>query len=465
MATRRDGGRRREGLTAEENSGGDWLSTLPDEILHNVLSFLPAHEAVRTCLLSRRWRNLWRSAPVLRIRHRWVGVERFNKFVNNLLLLRDPVPLDELEFQTYTYWPTKMPRPCIYEVKYAELWIRHALMCKARVLRVLVQSEHLAPLELSMPLISKHLTTLQLRSVKLDNHALDFSNCPVLEDLQMNCCTISTPYNIFSQSLKRLCITKCNRTETNFIDDLSSLPTVEDLELESCKISTDKMVSQSLKHLCVTRCNFEMSTRISVPGLISLRLDDNYGSIPLLESMPLLVTASVKFGTFSWGCWKCIYHPGTCVRCDGDPDGDGGVKCKFFRGLSNAANLELVAEAGMCILKQDLTWCPHIQQTLLLDGWVVGHNFHALGCFLQQTPILEKLTLQLCKGHEDVVEIEESSSSMGQLVRFENLERVEVGCLRNDEWVQKVFKILNTCGVSPDKITIQSEKFRDQADD
>uniref|UniRef100_A0A0E0R5C5 F-box domain-containing protein n=1 Tax=Oryza rufipogon TaxID=4529 RepID=A0A0E0R5C5_ORYRU len=427
MATRRDGGRRREGLTAEENSGGDWLSTLPDEILHNVLSFLPAHEAVRTCLLSRRWRNLWRSAPVLRIRHRWVGVERFNKFVNNLLLLRDPVPLDELEFQTYTYWPTKMPRPCIYEVKYAELWIRHALMCKARVLRVLVQSEHLAPLELSMPLISKHLTTLQLRSVKLDNHALDFSNCPVLEDLQMNC--------------------------------------LEDLELESCKISTDKMVSQSLKHLCVTRCNFEMSTRISVPGLISLRLDDNYGSIPLLESMPLLVTASVKFGTFSWGCWKCIYHPGTCVRCDGDPDGDGGVKCKFFRGLSNAANLELVAEAGMCILKQDLTWCPHIQQTLLLDGWVVGHNFHALGCFLQQTPILEKLTLQLCKGHEDVVEIEESSSSMGQLVRFENLERVEVGCLRNDEWVQKVFKILNTCGVSPDKITIQSEKFRDQADD
>jgi hypothetical protein len=54
-----------------------------------------------------------------------------------------------------------------------------------------------------------------------------------------------------------------------------------------------------------------------------------------------------------------------------------------------------------------------------------------------------------------VVEIEESSSSMGQLVRFENLERVEVRCLRNDEWVQKVFKILNTCGVSPDKITIQ----------
>uniref|UniRef100_A0A0E0J343 F-box domain-containing protein n=1 Tax=Oryza nivara TaxID=4536 RepID=A0A0E0J343_ORYNI len=427
MATRRDGGRRREGLTAEENSGEDWLSTLPDEILHNVLSFLPAHEAVWTCLLSRRWRNLWRSAPVLRIRHRWVGVERFNKFVNNLLLLRDPVPLDELEFQTYTYWPTMMPRPCIYEVKYAELWIRHALMCKARVLRVLVQSEHLAPLELSMPLISKHLTTLQLRSVKLDNHALDFSNCPVLEDLQMNCCTISTPYNIFSQSLKRLCITKRNRTETNFIDDLSSLPALEDLELESCKISTDKMVSQSLKHLCVTKCNFEMSTRISVPGFISLRLGDNYGSIPLLESMPLLVTASVKFGTLSWGCRKCRYDPGTCVCCDGDPDGDGSVKYKFFRGLSNAANLELVAEAGMCILKQDLTWCPTFSKlkTLLLDGWVVGHNFCALGCFLQQTSILEKLTLQLYKGHEDMVEIEESSSSIGQLVQFQNLERVE----------------------------------------
>ncbi|EAZ17745.1 hypothetical protein OsJ_33291 [Oryza sativa Japonica Group] len=213
------------------------------------------------------------------------------------------------------------------------------------------------------------------------------------------------------------------------------------------------MVSQSLKHLCVTKCNFEMSTRISVPGLISLRLGDNYGSIPLLESMPLLVTASVKFGTLSWGCRKCRYDPGTCVCCDGDPDGDGSVKYKFFRGLSNAANLELVAEAGM----QDLTWCPTFSKlkTLLLDGWVVGHNFCALGCFLQQTSILEKLTLQLYKGHEDMVEIEESSSSIGQLVQFQNLERVKVRCLRNEEWVHKVFKILNACGVSPDKITIQ----------
>lgn len=54
-----------------------------------------------------------------------------------------------------------------------------------------------------------------------------------------------------------------------------------------------------------------------------------------------------------------------------------------------------------------------------------------------------------------MVEIEESSSSIGQLVQFQNLERVEVRCLRNEEWVHKVFKILNACGVSPDKITIQ----------
>uniref|UniRef100_A0A0E0MDK8 histone deacetylase n=1 Tax=Oryza punctata TaxID=4537 RepID=A0A0E0MDK8_ORYPU len=54
-----------------------------------------------------------------------------------------------------------------------------------------------------------------------------------------------------------------------------------------------------------------------------------------------------------------------------------------------------------------------------------------------------------------MVEIEKSSSSMGQFIQFESLERVEVRCLRNDEWVHKVLKILNTCGVSPDKITIQ----------
>jgi hypothetical protein len=33
---------------------GDHIGTLPDDLLHHVLSFLPVHLAVRTCVLARR---------------------------------------------------------------------------------------------------------------------------------------------------------------------------------------------------------------------------------------------------------------------------------------------------------------------------------------------------------------------------------------------------------------------------
>jgi hypothetical protein len=47
-----------EGASVEV--GGDRISMLPDALLNHVLSFLPAEEAVRMCLLARQWRQLWK---------------------------------------------------------------------------------------------------------------------------------------------------------------------------------------------------------------------------------------------------------------------------------------------------------------------------------------------------------------------------------------------------------------------
>ncbi|CAL4887428.1 unnamed protein product [Urochloa decumbens] len=71
-------------------TGTDRISGLPEGVLHHVLSFLPAHDAVRTCVLARRWRNLWMSAPGIRITgvKGWRDAGKFVAFVDRLLSLR-----------------------------------------------------------------------------------------------------------------------------------------------------------------------------------------------------------------------------------------------------------------------------------------------------------------------------------------------------------------------------------------
>ncbi|KAK3119869.1 hypothetical protein QOZ80_9AG0676800 [Eleusine coracana subsp. coracana] len=111
-------------------ASGDRLGTLPDDVLHHVLSFLPAQDAVRTCVLAHRWVHLWKSATSLQIVRRDVdgprSVKAVREFVDHLLLLRGSSPLDTCKLSLSDFEEDDMSR--------MKLWIRHILMCKVRVL-------------------------------------------------------------------------------------------------------------------------------------------------------------------------------------------------------------------------------------------------------------------------------------------------------------------------------------------
>ncbi|XP_017226430.2 putative F-box/FBD/LRR-repeat protein At3g56780 isoform X2 [Daucus carota subsp. sativus] len=46
-------------------NGEDRLSSLPDELIHQILSFLGTRQAVQTSILSKRWKRMWTGLPVL----------------------------------------------------------------------------------------------------------------------------------------------------------------------------------------------------------------------------------------------------------------------------------------------------------------------------------------------------------------------------------------------------------------
>nr|XP_045090035.1 FBD-associated F-box protein At5g18780-like [Aegilops tauschii subsp. strangulata] len=75
--------------------GKDRFEDLPEHVLELLLSFLDARDVVRTSVLARRWRDLWKSVPVLRFRpsSKFGCAENFNNFVNKVLECRKFPPV------------------------------------------------------------------------------------------------------------------------------------------------------------------------------------------------------------------------------------------------------------------------------------------------------------------------------------------------------------------------------------
>ncbi|MCI29871.1 F-box/LRR-repeat protein [Trifolium medium] len=73
-----------------DNQNDDRLSDLPDCVILHILSFFDTKYAVQTCVLSKRWRHLWKRIPTLMLhRSRFTTKKRFTTFVSNLLTFRD----------------------------------------------------------------------------------------------------------------------------------------------------------------------------------------------------------------------------------------------------------------------------------------------------------------------------------------------------------------------------------------
>ncbi|CAO2143765.1 unnamed protein product [Urochloa humidicola] len=394
----------------------DRISTLPDGVLQHVLSSLPSDEVVRTCVLARRWRHLWKSTPAVRITRdggRDWRAWTLNNFVNHLLLLRGGSPADECEISCGEFHTDDEDEL----FRFVNLWIRHVFsFCQVRVLKICIRTWNRRLRLANTPFVSQLLTKVELQDAILKFRTLDFSSCPALDHLDMS----------------------------------------------SCIIYGNRILSQSVRYLSITGSDFKgkIRTRISAPSLTSLQLDGISGRTPLLERMHLLVAAQVKLDY----CCQDMCRHNVYGDCDNDNchgqfnNSDARNSCVLLESLSGATNLELTSDYDVFIFRKDCKFCPTFSKLkiLLLNEWCVAAHFDALIFFLQNSPVLEKLTLQLehYETKQHVVETGDSYNPTEHSLVSKQLKVVEIKCSKENELIEQISNILRIHGVPPEQIEI-----------
>ncbi|KAF8690696.1 hypothetical protein HU200_041071 [Digitaria exilis] len=218
-----------------EGGGPDLISRLPDEVLGDIISLLPTRDGARTQTISRRWRPLWRAAPLnldvddlsdedhKRIifatkilcehtgpgrRFSLIGFRLHNRFdkIDGWLRSRALTGLREIEF-SYEFQISPLPRPMPPSA------LRFApTLCVAEFACCSFPNE-MVP-ELNFP----HLKRLSLRSVTVSEDALHslLSGCSVLESLSLRYIVGIGRLHISSQTLRSIGVsTAWSDSDTN----------------------------------------------------------------------------------------------------------------------------------------------------------------------------------------------------------------------------------------------------------
>uniref|UniRef100_A0A0E0M598 F-box domain-containing protein n=1 Tax=Oryza punctata TaxID=4537 RepID=A0A0E0M598_ORYPU len=396
-------------MATADAPGIDMLTGLPEGVLHRIMSFLTLRQAVQTCVLSRRWRNLWRSMPLINADYKQFEVTEsevgdcealalFKRFVNRVLELRDPVAsLDKL-----CLWYSisdDNDDDTDSQDAVANRWISHALQKKARVVELYVDLvfADLYPLVIDHSVFtSSYLTKILFSNVILGDG--------------------------FFKQLETGC------------------PTLEDLSFHNCVISDGEISSQTLKVLAIKDTNFSMEhkTSISTPSVTSLTLWSPMDGVVILKDMASVVTASVKPSVFS-------------------DEFDVRGLCQYLWALSGVKNLEFYYLGEKLTIESNLQLCPKFNNlvNLTLGRWCLDANFYALIVFMQNSPRLEKLTLKLNlfrywqTSQRMIGEHTERSFTCGHL-KF-----VEVICSENDPLANHVVDFFVSSGMTSAQIHIK----------
>ncbi|KAJ1691631.1 hypothetical protein LUZ63_015786 [Rhynchospora breviuscula] len=334
------------------------ISSLPDCLIHVIMSFMTAQEAVRTCVLSKRWKNLWTTLPFLdfdlsEFEHddesdgesqyyeiKTNKFQKFREFVKMTLLLRGASNLHSFCLSC----------PEMFDLDkylmFIRSWILYVLKHNVQVLNIDFGFDG------SLPLGNSIFTCVSLVDATLNfpisHYSIRVINLPCLKRLYLRWIYLAQ----------------------EFIDELfCGCPVLEFLHLEDCCRGYSTINCKSLKYLIVEDCNSTSAKReevelINTPNLLSFCYGDDvecFGHDMLLKMLSL-TSASI-----------CVRWTLKNVSYKG--------KNNVLLGLSGVQNPKLVGAMIKGLLKNELPNCPEFSnmKDLLVDGLCLSCHFDLLG--------------------------------------------------------------------------------------
>ncbi|CAM0907273.1 unnamed protein product [Alopecurus aequalis] len=489
--TKHSGPRRGSGEASRSGSEAvDRLSALPDALLHHIMSFLKAWEVVRTCVLARRWRHLWASAPCVDIRtcysRRDGAPNEVCDFMNRFFLLRDvEAPVTTLRLRSSDEDDED------FDDDDANTWIMAALKRRARVVHVVGHRKFPALLA-GVPFVSCHLKVLKLSYAMINDRILRqlSSACTSLEKLDLKDCLL-TGLKLVAASLKTLIMLKCT-INRDFSIDAPNLILLY-LVTPSVRVPTFKNLG-SLVNGTIILDDFFLSgdcgrTSDDDDDFGETTDDDDHNhdkiknyKIGYGDGLP-----SKRYGLHGY---KDKYGYGSDIDSDDDTckyseiangylgdgqnfskegnycdyEGNSGCNdgtvlggCNILHSLSSATSLELLADAGEVVLSRELKRCPTFinLKTLSLGEWCMATDFDALVFLLQHSPNIERLFLQLKlnfntrERSKTGIELEDRSFTC------KHVSIVKIKCSKDDVRVHMLAHLFMANGISIEKIYVR----------
>ncbi|KAJ1695493.1 hypothetical protein LUZ63_012191 [Rhynchospora breviuscula] len=338
----------------------DRISNLPDPILIDILSILPdARNAAQTCILSKRWRNLWTFIPSLSFRFYdfTEREERFNNFVNSFLRLRDNAS-NVHKFDLYYSVPfiTKFPG-CLF---WFWEWIMYAFDHKVKNLVL-------------------HFWGRPVQFFPKDRQF----HCGTLEDMHLNGLFVINADHVCLPKLRKLSFVDVTWCRDSIEKLLSGCPALVILSMHHSKIHMNSITFGTIKSLTMESCTFgslQSGCTISAPHVEYLELVGDCGYMIIFDDMTRVNKA-------------IIIEPEWPERTTYNLD--------LIRAISGVQSLKLTSICLKELLDREWQNCHRFNHLkhLILGFCCQRWDFSTLYSFLKHCPNLENL----CLLHEQIL--------------------------------------------------------------